>query len=199
MKFSNICKIIASGLIVVDALFLISLPVQAQRGNNQSQILISQAAKTRKIVVSEFGYSFNVPTWARVIKNGNRLEILTQKQYEQRQRGQNKCFFEESNLAGCAEFSITIEGNGRKKLAEVHKQYITPCQCDVISGSNVYKGKITVNGRTYRKYETGDEGGSYNVYLYLTNKNHLITVVLYKEPYAGNRDALVTAMGSFKE
>ncbi|MEH1836956.1 MAG: hypothetical protein V7L29_34190 [Nostoc sp.] len=164
----------------------------------QSSILIAQVAKTRKIVIEDLGYSFDVPNGMRVIRDGNMLEVLTQKNYEQRQRGQKNCTYQYSTLVGCSDFSINIEGNGRKKLAQVHKELTTPCQCGVSTGFDVFKGEITVNARTYRKYELGDEHQAYNIYLYLTNKNHLVTVVLDKAPYAGNRDALVTAMGSFK-
>jgi hypothetical protein len=167
---------------------------------------IAQASKTRKIVVNEFGYSFDVPTWARVVKDGSRggviLEILKENYYKQRQRGriQGECFYGQgTTLFGCAEFHISIIRNGRKELAETHKFLTTVCYCDAISGPKVYKGNITVNKRTYRKYETGDEGALYNIYLYLTKKNHLVSIVLYKDPYPGDRDALVTVMGSFKE
>ncbi|MBN4002393.1 hypothetical protein [Nostoc sp. LPT] len=165
----------------------------------QSSIIIAQVTKTHKIVIKDLGYSFDVPNGMRVIRDGNFLEVLTQKNYEQRQRGQKNCTYQDSTVAGCSDFSINIEGNGRKKLVQAHKELITPCrQCGAGTGLDVFKGEITVNARTYRKYELADEHQAYNIYLYLTNKNHLVTVVLDKAPYAGNRDALVTAMGSFK-
>lgn len=183
-------------LVAASASIGISFNTQALQA--QSSTLVAQANKTRKIVLKDFGYSFDVPTWARVIRDGNHLIVLTQTNYEQRQRGLYNCTSQDSPLAGCSDFSISIEGNGQKRLAEQHQYYITPCNCGFGSGPNTYKGKITINGKRYRKYEIGDEHGEYNFYLHLTKRNHLLTVVLDKAPYAGNRDALVTMMGSFK-
>ncbi|MBO3457141.1 hypothetical protein G7B40_029420 [Aetokthonos hydrillicola Thurmond2011] len=203
MKLLQIVKNAAVSAIITASIST-SITLSSQQLTAQQPILIAQATNTRKIVLPEFGYSFDLPSWARIEKVRNRgnisFDILTQKNYEARQRGDNKCsFMGDINTIGCADISIYIQTNGSKKLAETHKQLTTVCNCDVITGPNVYKGKITINGRTYRKYESGDESGTYNNYLYLTKDNHLLTVTLWKEPYKGNRDALVTILGSFKE
>lgn len=158
----------------------------------------TQAAKTRKIVIKDNGYSFDVPNWARVIRNGKTLEVLTQKSYEQRMRGNKKCMYQDSSILGCSEFDITIEKNGRKKLAEAHKGLLNPCgglRCGLSLIS--YTDNIVVNGKAYRKYELVDEHGKWDMYLYLTQENYLVTFSLNKEPYAGNEVALKTVMGSF--
>ena len=166
--------------------------------DNPSNQNNAQAAKTRKILIKDLGYSFDVPNWARVIRNGKTLEVLTQTSYEQRMRGDKKCMYQDSNIAGCSEFDITIEENGRKQLAQAHKELLNPCgrlSCGLSLIS--YTDKIVVNGRVYRKYELQDEHSKWDIYFLLTNKNHLVTFSLNKEPYAGSKDALTTVMASF--
>ena len=172
---------------------------RVEKGRKLKPTVIAQATSTRKIVVPKLGYSFDVPSWARVINNGDSLEILTQKNFELRQQGQSSCSFQTGSTAGCADISIYIRGNGRAQLEQSHKDFITPCNCDMGGKADAYKGKITINGRTYRKYESINLDGKQNSYLYLTKDNHLVTVVLSIEHYQGNRDALVTVLGSFKE